>query len=402
MPIASSVHEIRAGSGKSKTRGQGLLSAQPFSAGVTGALNAGTYLLSAGGLVTLRFSFAILVAIGCSGPGAEPPGDGGSAIDGATVADAGTTDAGGGDAGSTDSGVDGSSDGGLGTPIQFVGAGDIAKCSNNNGAGAAATAALLDGMPNAFVFTLGDTVYESGTQAEWEDCYDPLWGRFNDRIYPAVGDHDYKEIRDTFSSIPYADRPWEMAYYFQYFGSRAGDPELAYYSFNLGKWHIVVLNSHCSIVGGCSSGPMRQWLEADLAASDSTCQLAYMHHPRFTSGIQGDGSPRTSFTSVAPLWDTLVAHGVELIMAGHDHHYERFDKMLSDGTPDAAGPRFIIAGTGGANHTQVGGTRHPSSVVANDDTFGLLQLQLHEDRYDWDFIPIEGGTFTDNGSDVCR
>lgn len=168
-----------------------------------------------------------------------------------------------------------------------MGAGDIASC---NSEWDEATADLLDTITGA-VYTTGDNAYESGTALEFEDCYTPSWGRpsIMQRTHPAVGNHEYKTEG--------------ASAYFSYFGARAGDPTRGYYSYNLGEWHMVVLNSMCEKVGGCGvTSPMVKWLEDDLAANPKTCTLAYFHHPLFSSGSLHGGNSK-----MKPSWDVLYA-----------------------------------------------------------------------------------------------
>lgn len=183
----------------------------------------------------------------------------------------------------------------------LVGAGDIADCS---GSGDEATAKLLDGIPGT-VFTTGDNAYESGTPSEFANCYDPTWGRYKARTRPSPGNHDY--LTSGASG------------YFDYFGAAAGDPSKGYYSYNLGDWHIISLNSMCENVGGCgASSPMVSWLKQDLAANPKTCTLAYFHHPLFSSGKSGNK------TRMKPTWEVLYTKGADVVLNGHDHDYERF------------------------------------------------------------------------------
>jgi acid phosphatase type 7 len=261
----------------------------------------------------------------------------------------------------------------------LLAAGDIAECAS---AGDEATAALLDGRPGT-IATLGDTVYEAGTTREFADCYDPSWGRHKDRTRPAVGNHEYLTP--------------EAADYFRYFGAAAGDPQQGYYSYELGAWHIVVLNSNCSQVGGCHQGsPQEQWLRADLAAHPTACTLAYWHHPRFSFGKYDDNE------ATRVLWQVLQGAGAEIVLSGHDHNYQRYVPQDADGIrDDARGIRAFVVGTGGSNHTPLG-TPPPTVEASNDDTFGILQLNLHPTRYDWQFVPIADQSFTDAGSGVCH
>ncbi len=261
----------------------------------------------------------------------------------------------------------------------LLAAGDIASCDTQ---GDEQTAAILGRYPTAAIATLGDNAYPHGTAAAFQNCYAPSWGQFRDRTHPAVGNHDY----DTAGASGY----------FGYFGSAAGDPKKGWYSYDLGDWHVVVLNSNCSEVGGCGAGSAQeQWLRADLAAHPSTCTLAYWHHPRFTSGWVGNDA------ETATLWGVLQSYGADLVMSGHAHNYERFAPQNSSGAADPAGLREIVVGTGGEG-LEVLGARAANSVVVNAVTLGVLKLTLHPTSYDWDFLPVAGQTFTDAGSAECN
>jgi hypothetical protein len=261
----------------------------------------------------------------------------------------------------------------------LVGAGDIASCAST---GDEATAALLASI-NGTVVTLGDNVYDSGAPSEFANCFDPTWGRSKERIRPAIGNHDYL--------TPGA------AGYFGYFGATAGDPTKGYYSYDVGSWHIVALNSNCSQAGGCGAGsPQEQWLRTDLAAHPTACTLAYWHHPRFSSGEHG------SFVTMQPIWQTLYDAGADVVLNGHDHDYERFAPQDPTGTADPTrGIREFVVGTGGKNHY---GFNAPiaNSEVRNDKTFGVLKLTLHANSYDWTFVPEAGKSFSDSGSTACH
>jgi acid phosphatase type 7 len=263
----------------------------------------------------------------------------------------------------------------------LVGAGDIARCSSISGA--EATAKLLDGISGT-VFTTGDNAYESGTLSEFNNCYDPTWGRYKARTKPTPGNHEYGTQG--------------ASGYFNYFGAAAGDPSKGYYSYNLGEWHVISLNSMCENVGGCGeSSPMVSWLEQDLAAnSEKACTLAYFHHPLFNSGTHGNA------TKMRPTWDALYAANAEVVLNGHDHHYERFAPQSPSGTLDTArGIREFVVGTGGASHYGITNVQ-PNSEVRNSDTFGVLKLTLHPTSYDWNFVPEAGKTFTDSGTTSCH
>ena len=177
--------------------------------------------------------------------------------------------------------------------------------------------------------------------------------------------------------------------YFDYFGARA---PAEYYSFDLGAWHLISLNSEISV----SSGSVQEtWLKADLAAHPSKCILAYWHKPRFSSGSQHGGSSR-----LAPLWTALQAAGADVILNGHEHNYERFARQDASGRADPRGIRAFVVGTGGAGVYSFG-TPVANSEVRNDRTFGVLRLVLHGGSYEWSFVPVAGASFTDSGSQTC-
>ena len=259
--------------------------------------------------------------------------------------------------------------------VVLVGAGDIADCASR---GDEATAALLDSIPGT-VFTAGDNAYGSGTPAQFSACYDPSWGRHRSRTRPAPGNHDYRTAQG--------------AAYYAYFGANAGPAGRGYYSYDLGAWHIIALNSNVSMKRGSAQ---ERWLRADLAASGKRCTLAYWHHPRFSSSEHGN-QKRT-----APLWDALYEYGAEIVLGGHDHTYERFAPQDPGGTPDPArGIREFVVGTGGASHYDFP-TTEPNSEVRDNTASGVLRLMLGENRYAWEFVPVAGERFTDAGSGKCH
>ena len=275
--------------------------------------------------------------------------------------------------------------------VTVAAAGDIACDPNsskfNGGEGTSsnchmkAVADMMAGMQLAAVLPLGDVQYEDGAFDKFMQSYDPSWGRFKSITYPAVGNHEYKTSG--------------AAGYYQYFGSAAGDPSQGYYSYDLGGWHIIVLNTQCSQVGGCSVwSPQGRWLSADLETHPSLCTLAYWHIPLFSSGGRANGNARS-------FWQLLQGAGVELVLSGHDHLYERFARQDADGFADPNGIRSFIVGTGGKNHTSIAGLM-ANSEVWNDNTYGVLKLTLHPDSYDWEFVPEPGWSFTDSGSDSCQ
>jgi len=268
-----------------------------------------------------------------------------------------------------------------GDPVVLA-AGDIATCG---GSGDEATAQLLDQNPGATAITLGDNAYDNGTATEYATCYDPSWGVFRDRTRPAPGNHDY----NTAGAAPY----------YGYFGANAGDPTKGYYSYNLGAWHIVVLNGMCSAVGGCGVGsPQETWLKADLAANPTACTLAYWHFPLFSSGGTHGNNP-----AYKVFWDDLYAAGAEVVLNGHEHNYERFAPQTSSAVADPArGIREFVVGTGGKNHYGFSSTIQPNSEVRNSTAFGVLKLTLDSNSYSWQFIPVAGQSFTDSGTTACH
>jgi hypothetical protein len=262
----------------------------------------------------------------------------------------------------------------------LIGAGDIADCIDL--AGAEATAKLLDANAGT-VMALGDLAYPNGAPEDFK-CYDKTWGRVKDRTRPAVGNHEFHSMG--------------ASYYFQYFGAAAGDPKTGYYSYELGTWHVVVLNSECKEVGGCEAGsPEEKWLRADLAAHPAGCTLAYFHKPRFSSGLNHGNDPE-----VGAFWQALYDANAELILNGHDHDYERFAPQDPNGRAAAKrGIREFVVGTGGKNLREFGIPK-ANSEVRNNTAFGVLKLTLKATGYDWKFIPEAGKTFTDSGSGNCH
>jgi hypothetical protein len=272
----------------------------------------------------------------------------------------------------------------------ILAAGDIADCGSM---GDDETAALLDRLPGTVV-SLGDHAYDWGTPREFRECYAPTWGRHRARTRPVIGGHEYGKGGGDAST------------YFRYFraqlapfGPTATDPQRGWYSYDLGGWHVVVLNTSWREVGLPKKGSEQvRWLQADLDASDARCTLAVWHDPVFSSGLNG-GS-----VSYRPLWDVLYAHGAEVVLNGHDHDYERFAPQSPGGRYDPRrGIRQFVVGTGGASHYPLPGARVlPNSEVRNDRTFGVLRLTLLPRSYEWEFVPVAGRSFTDGGSGRCR
>jgi hypothetical protein len=262
----------------------------------------------------------------------------------------------------------------------LLAAGNIASCAST---GDEATATLLDARPNAVIATLGDNVYENGTATEFRDCYDPTWGRHKGRTRPALGNQEYGVFR--------------AGGYYGTFGSAAGEPPLGWYSYNLGVWHVIVLNSNCEVVGCALGGTQERWLREDMGAHPARCTLAVWHHPRWSSGTTHGPT-----AAVAPLYQALHDAGADVLLSGHEHNYERFPPLDPAGNFDPArGVRQFVVGTGGRNHYPFGPPQN-GSQVRNDNTFGLLALTLRPTSYDWQFIPEAGKTFTDAGSGTCH
>ena len=269
----------------------------------------------------------------------------------------------------------------------LLAAGDIAQCSDE---GDEATAAILAQYPDATVQTLGDNAYNSGTPRQF-GCFDDSWGIAKDRMRPALGGHDYM----TEGAAGYFD-------YFKDalapFAPTGTDPAQGWYAYDLGEWRVIVLNSVCQHVGGCDAGsPQVAWLEDEIQAHPARCSLAAIHNPRFSSGRKGNED------EVEPLWDVLQSGGVELVLSGDNHAYERLAPMTPTGKKSPTGIRQFVVGTGGArNYLFSEGEIHPNTEVGDDGTHGVLKLTLGADAYAWEFLPVAGKTFTDTGSSACH
>lgn len=307
-----------------------------------------------------------------------------------------------------------------GDPALLAGAGDIARCypgedptqfspptADNP---AMQTARLLQELGDATVMAVGDNAYEFGSPFDYAGCYQPTWGRLRHRTRPATGNHEYL--------TPGA------AGYFGYFGSRAAPP-LGYYSYDLGSWHVVVINSTTQVytcwppelteyppgfpvlpipaqpgpaAGRACAGDVAQqlWLAADLAAHrGAACTVAYFHHPRFSSGLHGNQY------QMQKIWDILYANGVDVVVSGHDHLYERFAPQDPDGNADEArGIRQFTVGTGGAEFYGIS-TRQPNSQVLINDRHGVLVLALGAGSYAWTFEAVDH-SIADSGSGSCH
>lgn len=285
---------------------------------------------------------------------------------------------------------------GRGTDPVIVAAGDIA-CDPTNplfrgGSGtsgwcrAAKTAAIVAAIGPTAVLPLGDAQYDTGRLRQYRASYRLSWGVFLSKSFPTPGNHDY-EASSTASG------------YLRYFGNRATPPGASangYYSYNVGTWHLISLNSNCTFVGCGSGSAQYQWLKGDLQSHPQDCTLAYWHAPRFSSG------PHGNTTSVQPFWNLLYRYGAEVVLNGHDHIYERFAPQNAAGAKDTKyGLREFIVGTGGAQHYWIDKVK-PHSLVRNTKAFGVLRMALHSGGYGWSFRPVAGATFKDSGTGTCH
>jgi hypothetical protein len=258
----------------------------------------------------------------------------------------------------------------------LIGASDICRLADIDNA--RLTAALVQAEPSAGVFTVGDNSNDSGTADQYETCFGTTWGAFKARTRPTIGNHD----EATSHGAPY----------FAYFGPAAGPAGMGYYSYDLAaSWHVIVLNAICWEVDGCGTGsPQETWLRADLAANPGKHFLAMWHVPVFSSGWHGNSTVYLAW------WRDLYDAHADIVLNGHDHDYERFAPQSPAGLADADGMREFVVGTGGAGHTSLA-TIRANSEARNSRTFGVLKLTLREHSYAWQFIPVEGGSFTDSG-----
>ena len=294
--------------------------------------------------------------------------------------------------GNNDAGTGGGSGGGSGgggsgagpAIVTIAAAGDISAPSLGD---QKKTSDLIVDAGFDAVFVLGDNQYPAGAIADYNTYFEPTWGRVKSIIYPAPGNHEY--LLGTTAPG-----------YYSYFGARAGDSAKGYYSFDLGQWHIISLNSNdgsCIAVPCAATSPQITWLKADLAANKRKCTLAFWHHPRFDSGATHGNN-----TDMQAFWDALYAGDADVILNGHEHIYERFDPQAPTAAADATrGIREFIVGTGGIGFYSFT-TPQPNSVVRGANTYGVLKLTLKPDSYDWEFLGVSPVSFTDSGSGTCH
>ena len=259
-------------------------------------------------------------------------------------------------------------------PEIFVGAGDIGWC---NSPAPEQTARLLDGIGGK-IFAAGDLAYPSGSADDFRKCYDPAWGRHIFRTYPVPGNHEYQAPGAT----PFYD----------YFAANGTVPYgLGYYSYQVGDWHVVALNSNWDAVPVVSGSAQAQWLRADLTMHPSKCTLAYWHHALFTSGPDGEQ------TAMRDIWRILYDANADVIVNAHDHLYERFAPQDPDGRSDSArGIREFLAGTGGAVLYQPVKRSVNSEAIISQ--YGVLKFTLQAGSYQWEFIPVSGPGDAGTGS----
>jgi hypothetical protein len=264
---------------------------------------------------------------------------------------------------------------------------------NSNSCRQRYTSDLLFNGGYSAVLNLGDNQYYCGAYGEFTQSYDPSWGRVKSITHPSVGNHEYLTSGATGCDSSNAG----AAGYFRYFGSAAGQSGQGWYSYNIGSWHLIALNSNCGDAGGCSSGsPQYTWLQNDLNANTNKCVLAYWHIPLFSSGGRAASNTQS-------FWNLLYNANADVILGAHDHIYERFAPQNASGAADPSrGIREFLVGTGGANHTSIA-TVAANSEVRDTTTFGILKLTLHASSYDWQFIRDAGsGSFSDSGTQACR
>ena len=265
-----------------------------------------------------------------------------------------------------------------------TGSGSTARCHQR------ATSDILMSSGLSAVLTLGDAQYQNATLSSFNKSYNPTWGRVKPITFPSAGNHEYKTAG--------------AKGYFDYFNGanlstgRAGDRTKGYYSFDVGTWHLVALNTtdKCTLVPCGKGSAQEQWLRADLAAHPASCTLAFWHHPRFNSGHEGNA------TFMQAIFQDLYDADADVLLGGHAHDYERFAPQNPAGKLDKArGIRQFVVGTGGAFFTALSTTK-PNSEVRNASTYGVLLLTLHPSSYDWRFVAESGKRFTDSGSQACH
>ena len=259
---------------------------------------------------------------------------------------------------------------------RLIGAGDIGFCGPSTVSGADATGRLLDQL-DGIVFTTGDNAYPAGSAGDYAQCYDPAWGRHLARTHPSPGNHEYMSGGGP---------------YFGYFGANAGPGAAGYYSYNVGPWRVISLNSEIPASAGSAQVA---WLRGELAANPSPCTAVYWHRPLFSSGSHGDNP------DMRDVWRVLYASNVDVVINGHDHTYERFAPQDPDGRLDTTrGIREFVVGTGGSPLYGFSGA-HANSEVRGV-AWGVIAFTLLDGGYQWEFVPVDGQTFRDSGTGACH
>jgi acid phosphatase type 7 len=268
-------------------------------------------------------------------------------------------------------------------PTTVLTAGDIADCVNGvASASAIATANLVAQYPDVPLLILGDLAYSVGSAPEFNNCFALTWGKFRDRSFPTPGNHEYGTAN--------------AAGYFDYFGPRAGPDRRGYYSADIGKWRVYSLNSNVAMD---ATSPQALWFKSEIAsATTPKCTIAIWHHPPYTSSV------RAATVGARDLWKMVVDAGVDLVLNGHEHHYERFAPMDRDGrvAAETAGTRLFTVGSGGHSVLYEFGAISPTSEVRYNASHGVMKLSLYAEKYEWEFLPTAAGVVGDKGSGTCR
>ncbi len=266
-----------------------------------------------------------------------------------------------------------------GGTITLLAAGDIGRCDSPD---LAAVGSYVESRTDAWFMALGDLAYPDGSRSDFNRCYDPHFAEAKTRTLPVVGNHEYY----TSGAAGYVD----------YFGAAAGPADKLYYSRDLGDWHIIALNGDCWRVGGCGTGdPQYRWLQQDLAANDKACILVGWHQAYYTSE-----SPTGDATYMRPYYELLDAEGADVLLTGHSHNYERFHRMDADNRVTSSGIRPFVIGTGGTFQRPFQFV-HNGSVVRNHTTWGVVEFELRDGSYNWDFKRTSGDSFSDSGYGTC-
>jgi hypothetical protein len=283
----------------------------------------------------------------------------------------------------------------------IVAGGDIActagKAVTTTSCQQQATSDLALSLHPDAVLPLGDDQYELGSLSDFQNVYGPTWGRMNAIAHPVPGNHEYGYIGTDI-------QPTGGTGYFTYFGDISHPQQpgcstlcTSWYSWNIGSWHMIALDSQCGVVHGCNPGNVQyQWLQSDLAAnSGARCTLAYWHIPLFSSSQ--DHQP-----DMQSIYNLLVTKGADVVLNGHAHFYERFNPQDGAGHPDPNSPAEFIVGSGGRNFFSIRDTPSANSAIGIANTFGVLQMTLSDGSYSWRFVPSNTGGLTDGGTGNCH